>query len=45
MKHTYLTPSMEFLLLANEDVISTSLPGGTEGAGEVVDFEDFIGAK
>ena len=33
---------MTLVLLADEDVISTSLPTGAEGVGEVVDFEDFI---
>ena len=42
MKHTYTTPFMDLVVLADEDVISTSLPNGVEGPGDVVDFEDFI---
>ena len=38
MKHTYLAPKMELLILANGDVISTSLQ-----SGETINHENMAG--
>ena len=46
MKQTYLVPEMELLILANEDVISTSLQAGGAGTHSgltEISYDDFVG--
>ena len=42
MKKYYFAPSAELTLLAQEDVIATSLERTESGGGREIDFEDYV---